>query len=306
MTNNEPIAKYQIGTVARATGVSAHTIRVWERRYSALKPARTAGGSRVYTDCDVQKLRLLKKLTGDGHAIGRIAHLELVELKTIAGEFERTEAPSRLTDEVVKNTVNKFMTALQSMDITGAERVLLYSAGFLDPQTLIIKIIAPIITEIGQRWEAGTLRISHEHAASALLRNLMGSLMRSSPPRPGASTVVATTLSGERHEFGALMAALMATVQGWNVVFLGPNLPTQEILHVVDHSDAAAILLSMVDDRSEDSATELQGLLGNLPEGVRLIVGGRGAHSYLDMLPENSIAASLPALIPMLEGARPQ
>jgi DNA-binding transcriptional MerR regulator len=306
-------AKYQIGTVARVTGLSTHTIRVWERRYAVVEPARTPGGSRVYSDADVTKLRLLKRLTDEGHSIGRIAHLSEVELRRmIPGQGGEPAAPGAqgtpaargaqgtpaagapvaMEHNIAESTRRRFQEALDALDITAAERLLLYAAGFLEARTFLLDVVVPIIADIGNRWERRELRIAHEHAASALLRNLLGTLMRTPPPQMGRATAVATTLSGELHEFGALMAALMAVVHGWKVVYLGPNLPAGEILHVLEQSDASLLMLSLVDDRNPGAERELGQLMRGLPAGIDLIVGGRSAYRYSDLLDDRVTVSS--------------
>lgn len=311
MTELHPDAKYQIGTVARVTGLSTHTIRVWERRYGVVEPARTPGGSRVYSDADVTKLRLLKRLTDDGHSIGRIAHLSERELRGMipgdpAGPGDR-DAPdirdarpahgegapaASMERNIAEVTRRKFQEALDALDVTAAERLLLYAAGFLEARAFLLDVVVPIIAEISRRWERSELRIAQEHAASALLRNLLGTLMRTQPPQIGRATAVATTLSGELHEFGALMAALMAAVHGWKVVYLGPNLPAGEILHVLEQSDASLLMLSLVDDRNPGAERELGQLMRGLPPGLELIVGGRSAYRYSDLLDERVTVSS--------------
>ena len=297
-------AKYQIGTVARVTGLSTHTIRVWERRYAVVEPARTPGGSRVYSDADVTKLRLLKRLTDEGHSIGRIAHLSEVELRRMIPDEGREPAargsdgtpaagaPVVMERNIAESTRRRFQEALDVLDITAAERLLLYAAGFLEARTFLLDVVVPIIADMGHRWERSELRIAHEHAASALLRNLLGTLMRTQPPQMGRATAVATTLSGELHEFGALMAALMAVVHGWKVVYLGPNLPASEILHVLEQSDASLLMLSLVDDRNPGAERELGQLMRGLPAGIDLIVGGRSAYRYSDLLDERVTVSS--------------
>lgn len=296
MTELQRNAKYQIGTVARVTGLSTHTIRVWERRYAVVEPARTPGGSRVYSDADVAKLRLLKRLTDDGHSIGRIAHLSEPELRGMMpadGEpvgrgdaAPAAGAPVTMERNIAEVTRVKFQEALDALDLTAAERLLLYAAGFLEARAFLLDVVVPIIGDISHRWERSELRIAQEHAASALLRNLLGTLMRTQPPQMGRATAVATTLSGELHEFGALMAALMAVVHGWKVVYLGPNLPASEILHVLEQSDASLLMVSLVDDRNPGAERELGQLMRGLPADIDLIVGGRSAYRYSDLLDE--------------------
>lgn len=314
MSEGPQQGKYQIGTVARATGISTHTLRVWERRYGVVAPARTPGGSRVYSDRDVTKLRLLKRLTGEGHSIGRIARLSIAELQSLAAGAPMGTTPGATglappvatsDRDVAVITRQRFLEALAAVDMAAAERLLLYAVGFLDPRVFLLDVAAPLLEELGARWERGDLRIAHEHAASALLRNLLGTLMRTQPPQTGAATAVAATLSGELHELGVLMAALMAVLRGWKVLYLGPSLPAGEILHVLERSDAAVLLLSLVNAPGPESERELARLVRGLRAGVQLVAGGRSAHLHADALGARAvIAPELAALDDLLARTR--
>lgn len=309
-------AAYQIGAVARVTGISTHTIRVWERRYGAIAPARTRGGSRVYADADVDKLLLLKKLIGQGHSIGRIAHLTVDDLRALSAPGV-APAPASATgaaradrsgiEDRAERVRGELLAALQALDLGAAERTLLHAASYFSPRDLVLFVVAPLIEEVGARWERGELRIAHEHAATALLRNLLGAMLRGALPRVGGATVVAATPSGERHELGLLMAAFMAVLLGWNVVYLGTGLPAAEILHVVAHLDAAALLLSLVNARASETGDEiaraLRALGERLPAHVQLVVGGRGVTAYADLLDRATFATDLSALETLLTRA---
>lgn len=307
MSEGRHTGKYPIGTVARVTGISAHTLRVWERRYSAVAPARTPGGSRVYSDADIDKLLLLKKLTALGHAIGRIAHLPEDELRAMAAPGAAPGPPlaERLPTREAADTIRReLMAALEELDVGAGERMLLYAASFFEPRELLLHVVAPIAEQIGTRWAQGTLRIAHEHAASALLRNLLGTMIRATPLHRGGATAVAATPSGELHELGALMAAIMTMLHGWRVVYLGTGLPAGEIAYAVEQCDASALLLSVVNAPGEDTARELDALLRALPEDVRLIVGGRSARAYAHLLARATVAADLADLEPLLTRVR--
>src|SRR4051812_2549669 len=100
-------ARYRIGTVARLAGISTHALRVWERRYGVTTPGRSEGGARLYSDAEVERLRLLKRAVARGHAIGQIAALGVSELERLAGgpspvEGGRAETAAELLDEFVQ------------------------------------------------------------------------------------------------------------------------------------------------------------------------------------------------------------
>lgn len=294
VTDQTPVlATYHIGAVAKLTGVSTHTIRVWERRYGAVSPRRSPGGTREYTEDDVDKLTLLKTLTDADHSIGQIAGLSVDELRPLLDAArDRGLAPATTLDPQAA-AVHRFLAALDRMDMEAAERVLLDVSQVVDPLSIVFDIMAPIVNEIGERWARGDLRISQEHAATATIRNFLGSFMRLGGPRDDAPVAAATTLSGEDHELGALMSAFVATVNGWRTIYLGPNLPVAEIVHVAETTGASLVLLSLVNERDDNPAEQLRDLLGALPENTRLLAGGRAASEYDDILAPDQKAGPL-------------
>lgn len=299
------LATYHIGAVARLTGLSTHTIRVWERRYGAVSPGRSPGGTRAYTEEQVEKLRLLKSLTDADHSIGQIAGLSVEQLRPLLDATRgRGLAPVPELDPQA-SAVQRFMVALEVMDLERAERVLLDVAQVADPLSIVFDVIAPIIAEVGARWDRGELRISHEHAATATIRDFLGAFMRLRVPKRGAPVAAATTLSGEHHELGALMSCFVAAVSGWRPVYLGPNLPVAEIVHVAETTRASLLLLSLVNDRDEATADQVRDLLAALPADTRLLVGGRAAPDYGDILGPAQRAGPLRQLYEQLAATLP-
>ncbi len=282
--------KYRIGAVARITGLSTHTLRVWERRYAAVEPSRSDGGDRLFSDHDVDRLRAIKRLTENGHALSRVARLPDEHLFALV---EQHETPT-YGDAPAADVRSRFITALAALDITAAERIITRAAALYSSRALLFEIVAPILQEVGDQWERGELRIAHEHAASAMLRNLVGTVLRLEP-RPGdAPTVVATTLSGELHEFGALMAALLAAAYRWNVIYLGPNLPPDEIVAAIDTAGAEVLFLSLVNDEAPGQL--LRKLLDDLPQTVNVVCGGRSVGAVRAQLGDHSTATAVDSL----------
>ena len=288
---------YHIGAAARATGVSTHTIRVWERRYGAVRPRRTPGGTRVYSESDVARLALLKQLTQSGRPISTIAKLPTEKLRELSGPEPATrETSAERGHELAQTAIDSFMRALEKLDMATAERVLMEAEKSLQPLDVVMLVVAPVVRDLGDRWQRGDLRIGHEHAAVAALRNLLGELMRGQSIRPDAPVATATTMSGELHEIGALMSAFVATACGWRVVYLGANLPVDEILHVLERVGASMLLLSLVNQRDEETAKALRDLMSRLPSNVRLLVGGQTASNYTDIVDKVHVVDSLDEL----------
>ncbi len=266
---------HRIGEVAKQTGLTTHTIRVWERRYGAIEPDRTDGGTRLYSAEQVERLRLLKRLTDLGHGIGAIATLPREKLEQL---LPAPTAPSATTSRFDQSALlEHFFAALGSLDTEAMEAILGRAALELSPRELVLRVAAPLAAELGSRWEAGQIAIAQEHAASARLRDLLGRLRVNTPAPPGAPKLVAATLSGDRHELGLLMATLLAALCGWRAVYLGVDLPIPEIVDAAERSRASAVLISLVHVEPLAARGLLREMRERLPAQVSIFAGGRAA-----------------------------
>jgi methanogenic corrinoid protein MtbC1 len=142
----------------------------------------------------------------------------------------------------------------------------------LPPDTLIFSVVLPILREAGARWEAGSIRPAHEHLVTAIIRSVLGGLLRAMPRWPDGDTMVFATLPGERHELGLLCAAVLAAHAGHAVTYLGPDLPAADILHVVNAIAASTLVVSAT--LPEVTSVRDVRQLRRLPPAVALWSGG--------------------------------
>lgn len=279
------------------TGVTTHAIRIWERRYNALSPGRTAGGARLYTDADVQRLRQIKRLLTQGYTISAIAKLDMPELSRLSASDPSTPSAgsSSVVAERARSTIDELVAALVELDLDRAGRSLAQATNAFSPHDLVLEVLAPTLERIGSRWEKGELSVASEHAATALLRTHLGSLLAAQTVGPRASVVCATP-EGEQHELGALLAAVVIAMQGKRALYLGANLPTRQLVEAVRLSRAEAVALSIVGLSADRAFREIEALCQALPQPVQILVGGRGA-GELEALPQRvRVLASLPDL----------
>ena len=288
---------YSMKIVARKTGLTPHAIRVWEKRYRAISPARTATNRRLYSDDDLRRLLLLSKATRAGHSIGRIARLPTERLAALVHaeeaeypQWKEAEPAPRAGDS---NThVEDALAALHSMNAAALESVLTKAAVSLSIPALLDQVIVPFMVRLGDLWREGQLRVAHEHLAEGIVRTILGDLLRAGGAIDSAPEIVVATPAGQHHEIGALMAAVTAASEGWRVMYLGADLPAEEIAGSVAESHARAVALSIVYPADDPHmATELERLRKYLPDQVAVVVGGRSAGSYRHIL--DSIGAVL-------------
>jgi len=285
---------YLISTVSKRSGVKAELVRAWERRYQAVAPTRTAGGHRVYTDQDIARLKLLNQATRDGHSISRIARYSLDELRKLLHTEEAATSAKRpllLAGNDIKSLaeayIQKCYAEVTAFDARTLESLFENAIVELGIQNFIEDLLDPLLTLIGERWKTGELRPVHEHMASSIIRSLTYILRNNTPCSPTAPRMVVTTPLGQLHELGALLAAIIAELKGWQVTYLGPNLPAEEIAAAVKFTDAAAVTIS-ISFSSDDHVVqkELRRLRKLLGYEIALIVGGRAAPYYETVLNE--------------------
>lgn len=276
-------ARYRIGTAARLSGLSTHAIRVWERRYGVLSPDRSQGGARLYSEEEVARLRLLKRAVDRGHPIGQIVALDGVELERLArGQIVPTYAdPAPATGEPL---LDELVEALQRFDSLRADQLLERARARHSARTLLREVLSPLLRRVGDAWAGGKLCVASEHVATALVRDYAGALLRQFPRDADTETLVITTPAGELHEIGALLASATAAMQGFGVVYLGPNLPASEIARAVEGADSRVVALSVVALDAELAAAEITALSELLPRDVRLVLGGARARAIAALL----------------------
>lgn len=290
------IPRHPIGVVSSRTGLPADLIRAWERRYGAVSPERGDTGRRLYTDRDIEKLRLLRKVVAAGRRISDVAGQALEDLEVLVAEDTGYATPSApgadaTTREstAVAALLEEALTAIENLDRNGLERALSRAAIMLSAAHLRRDVLVPLLEEIGERWAEGSLRIIHEHLTSTLVRSLLGS-MRIGRLHEGAPLLVVTTPAGQLHELGALMAAAAADESGWRVVYLGPNLPAEEIAASARQLSADAVALSILHrNQNLHLREEVVRLRHYLDTRVTLFLGGRAAAGLGAMIGEDGV-----------------
>jgi methanogenic corrinoid protein MtbC1 len=168
------------------------------------------------------------------------------------------------------------LDALEHLDRHRLEAALSEAAVSLSSPRVRQEILVPMLESIGERWREGSIRIAHEHLASAIVRSFLGGMRNGR--HSNAPRIVVTTPAGQRHELGALMAAAAADESGWNVFYLGPDLPAEEIAAAVRQLGARAIGLSIVYNEGEEHVVdELRRIRSFVPDDVMMFVGGRAS-----------------------------
>jgi DNA-binding transcriptional MerR regulator/methylmalonyl-CoA mutase cobalamin-binding subunit len=274
--------RYPVRLVAARTGLTPHVLRAWERRYGVVSPARTEGGQRLYSDLDIERLRFLRRLTGRGHAIRRIALLPIAELARLDEEGAATADGTSRADESEQahagsagEAIAAALQATRRLDGAELQAVLERAAVTLGVPVFIDEVVAPALVRVGHGWADGSLSVAQEHMATAIFRRVLGWLFRVYQVRDAAPRLIVATPPGQVHELGALMVATSAAAEGWRVTYLGPDLPVSDLVNAVGQTGARAVAISAVYVPEEvDLLATLREMRAGLSQGVPLIVGG--------------------------------
>lgn len=275
--------RHPIGVVADRTGLSPDLLRVWERRYRAVEPSRATDGQRLYSDADVERLRLLRLASLAGRSISQVARLGTDELTKLVREDEaaRSRAVQREDRAVpasVGQEVERALELARAVDAPGLESVLRRSAAVLGVPIFLDGLVAPLLRRMGEEWEAGRLTVAQEHLATAIIQRVLEGIIHFMVAPHGAPTLLLATLAGDQHKMGALLAATAAAAEGWRVTYLGPGLPAVEIATAAVAAGARVVGVSIVQlAERERMLAELQTVRVQLPASVPLLAGGAGA-----------------------------
>ena len=287
-----------MGVVTRRTGLSADLLRAWERRHEVVKPSRSEGGRRLYSDEDIERLRLLYRATLAGRNIGQIAELStralalLVQQDVAAdaaaeGASEGTQEPELMHPRSVSDYLDDCVLAVKRLDAADLDARLRRAVLVLPLGALLDGLVVPLIERVGSGWREGSLRSVHEHLSSVVLRRFLDRTIESASSPFATSNLVVATPAGQIHEFGALLVAATAAIEGWRVTYLGVDLPAEDIVEAAIRTRPRAVALSVVFPKGDPMlADELRRLRAKLPRSVVLVVGGAASSAYSGVLDE--------------------
>ncbi|NIM52224.1 MAG: MerR family transcriptional regulator [Gemmatimonadales bacterium] len=282
--------RHPIQVVARRAGLTPDVLRAWEKRYGVVQPARSPSGRRLYSDADVERLRLIQTAIAGGRRIGQLAALTRGQLAALVEEDRQAEE-ARASRELAEPSaaaaryLADALITVRQLDGPALRSILGRALMELPSSAFLEQLIAPLLNRIGTLWEDGELSPGHEHLASGVIREELGELIDRLRPRNSAPSLTAAAPASQRHELGAMLAAATAALQGWHVTFLGGDLPVSDIARAAIDTGARAVALSVTYPSNSDQVSQaLRELRSALPERVSILVGGRAAPTYRDAL----------------------
>jgi DNA-binding transcriptional MerR regulator len=247
---------YNIGVVVQMTGIPAATLRAWERRYGFPVASRSAGGHRLYSNAEVTRLRWVKDRVDEGFQPSQaVVALRLHE--EAEGRLPDEAAPparSGVTGSLAVGTVlQHLLAALTDHDTEQADQVLQDAVAALDPETLILSVVAPVMEELGDLWSRGEISIATEHLATNYLRQKLLMWLVTAPPPRDIAPIALACAPGELHEGSLLILATLLRRRLHPIAYLGQSMPLSDLAELVaDIEPAVVVLLAMREETAEE------------------------------------------------------
>ena len=270
--NSEP--QTSIAAVERETGLSKDTLRMWERRYGFPVPGRNRHGERVYAEEQVAKLRVLSRLLDLGFRPGQIVHRPLAELAQCVAQRTASQ-PAAPASEDVEASLGAALECVRLYDAEALRKQLTDLLLRLGLQRFITEHVARLNILVGDAWARGTLSISQEHLYTEQMQQLLRQVIDKLQTEAGIPTVLLTTVSGEEHQIGLLMAQACLLAARARCISLGAQTPISQILHAAHAQSVDAVGLSFSKNFKLATAQKALGeLRSRLDSRIRIWAGG--------------------------------
>lgn len=269
MPQTSDVGYIRIGELSRRVGVSPELLRAWERRYGLLRPSRSPGGFRLYSDADVSRIEEMKESLARG--------LSAAEAARLVREREEERAVASESAPVLEAGLADLREALRAFDEAGAHAALDRLLSSLSLDAVLRDAVLPLLRDLGESWARGETTVAQEHFASNLLRGRLLALGRGWGRGSGPQALLACP-PGELHDLGLIVFGLALRNRGWRITFLGADTPIATVSDTARRIEPDLVVLAtLLPSRLGGVLDELRTLAGEWP----LAIAGAGATAEL-------------------------
>lgn len=274
---------YTIKQASRLTGVSEASLRAWERRYGAVVPRRNKSGYRVYDEAALAAVSTMRRLVDDGWSPAQAAvAVGTGTVPAVRDEETGHSAPSGPDHPLAVTYRDQFLRSATQLDTAGIEESLDGGFALGSFEHVVDSWLFPALESLGEGWERGEIDVAGEHAASNAVHRRLAAAFDAAGSRSRGPKVVVGLPSGSQHDLGALAFATAIRRRGFDVLYLGADVPTDSWETVVLSGEAKAVVLSVVTPQDRPAAVAVaERLLGRSPAPT-VCAGGAAAANLAD------------------------
>ncbi len=275
-TYREPI--YNLKSVVRETGIKPDTLRAWERRYGLPEPARTEGGHRLYSQRDIEIVKWLLDRQQEGLRIK--GAVELWRSLEVDGQEPLQPQPTsavsfapEIEGQTIAELRQAWVAACLAFDEREADRALTQAFALYPPEVVCMDLLREGIAQIGRGWYEGRVTVQQEHFSSALAMRRIEALLLAAPPPTRPDRILVACPPEEEHTFGLLLLTYLLRRRGWEVLYLGADVPIVQLGEVISTAQPSLTVSMALQLPTAATLLEMARFLQR--EGVPLAFGGR-------------------------------
>ncbi len=252
---------YSIKDLEILSGVKAHTIRIWEKRYNLLTPNRTDTNIRYYSDTDLRRILNVSLLVNNGYKISKVAKLDDQKIKNSVMEITQNKtSESDYVDRLIL-----YMLNFENIGFYNFTNEIIEKKGFEDA---VLKVFFALFERIGIYWQVGTIFPAQEHYVTSILRQkLIAEIDKLGFENRNGSTMLFFLPEGELHEMSLLFYSYLAQKNGYNVIYLGQYVPFEDLAKVQSHVKIDYVFTAFINAMPKE---ELENYLIKLKETFQL------------------------------------
>jgi len=253
---------FSIKNLENISGIKAHTIRIWEKRYNLLSPERTDTNIRRYSLDSLRKLLNITLLYNHGFKISKIANLEEGEIPFLVRDIALKSNSEQVSINAFKLSMVNFDTVM--FDATFDE--LMNNKDF---DFIFMKIFVPLMSELGILWQTGAISPSHEHFITNLIKQKIHIqtelIQRKHTPKNNVSSFVLYLPENEIHELSILYLNYHILSKGFKTIFLGQSVPTSSLKTILSYSENLHFVTYLT---VEPNREEIEDYLNDFQENI--------------------------------------
>jgi len=283
------MATYTIRDLEKLSGIKAHTIRIWEKRYSIIAPTRTATNIRNYCDSELKKLLNISLLNRNGLKISKLARLSDDEINEKINQLIQSYSD---TESLVENLT----IAMIELDQSKVEKILSRSIMQLGFEETIIKVLYPFLVKIGVMWQTGIINPVQEHFITNLFRKKLMVAIDAliTANNPNSKTFVLFLPEGEYHELGLLFFYYLVKRRGHKVIYLGQSVPFNDIIETKKLKTPDCLVTAFVSYKNGKDIVKYAKSMAEKFTEQTIYLSGNQTSNIQDKLPANVKIISSP------------
>jgi DNA-binding transcriptional MerR regulator len=263
------MSSYSIKDLEKLSGIKAHTIRIWEVRYSLLKPQRTATNRRYYSDDDLRRIINIGVLNRSGVKVSKIARLTDRQL-------EERVARLKLESEITETAIESMLVGMLDLDEDEFRSIInrtVLSIGF---NNTFNRIVSPFLMRLGVLWQTGSISPAQEHFVSSIIRNWIISATEALPEMvcDNRKRVLLFLPESELHDIGLLYSKYYIKSLGHKILYLGQMTPLNTLVEISEKWNPDIIITGTKSELTEYSISQYLEILEKMFKNKVILVSG--------------------------------